>query len=380
MRRWLSTGLGRATLGASVIAGCLVARYAVSGAEPPGMRDIKDRLQVQAKRVGSLDVTYKLETTGLPAEELAKLADFRNLSVLAQGTYRDAVKGEKRYRRELLPERVLRVRPVDRYGLTPPPPAGPDDPPAARENARKLKEQYDRVVGTFKDQEARGVPVRRTDPAIRPRRERDVTVAADGRSVWERRPRSPEVDEYTIWPAPAPGRIPVSQYLSAAGLLPPDPAAQGDPASQVQALFRLAECVASRPYKLEQDETVGGARCAVLRGSIDAFGATPVPGGAVEDRIWLDRDRGLAVVRRELSRGGEPMERWENSAFREVDRGLWLPTMVRHHRFAADAPAGRKGKPVLTEEIRVEEVKLDGVPDDLFDPAPKPGDAVDDRR
>ncbi len=72
--------------------------------------------------------------------------------------------------------------------------------------------------------------------------------------------------------------------------------------------------------------------------------------------------------------------RWENSELREVEPGLWLPTQCRHDTFADDAPPEWKGKPVMTEEIRVLKTEINRVPDDLFDMMPQKGDRIEDLR
>jgi hypothetical protein len=102
--------------------------------------------------------------------------------------------------------------------------------------------------------------------------------------------------------------------------------------------------------------------------------------GNLTDRIWLDRDHGLALRRRELSQDGRLQSRWENTKLREVEPGFWLPTHIRHDMFASDAPPEWKSKPVMTEEIRVETIAINRVPDDQFDMVPKKGDSIEDLR
>ena len=96
------------------------------------------------------------------------------------------------------------------------------------------------------------------------------------------------------------------------------------------------------------------------------------------DRIWLDRDHGWAVRQREQTKDGQVVARWEHSGLREVEPGLWLPTVVRHERFAEDAPAEWRGKPVVTEELRVKSIEVNKVLDDRFDMVPKKGDVIED--
>jgi hypothetical protein len=72
--------------------------------------------------------------------------------------------------------------------------------------------------------------------------------------------------------------------------------------------------------------------------------------------------------------------RWENSELREVEPGVWLPTHCRHELFADDAPPEWKGKPVVTEEVRVMKIEINRVKDDLFDMTPQKGDQIEDLR
>lgn len=72
--------------------------------------------------------------------------------------------------------------------------------------------------------------------------------------------------------------------------------------------------------------------------------------------------------------------RWVNSELREVEPGIWLPTRCRHDVFADDAPIEWKGKPVMTEEIRVQKIEINRVHDDLFDMTPQTGDQIEDLR
>jgi hypothetical protein len=102
--------------------------------------------------------------------------------------------------------------------------------------------------------------------------------------------------------------------------------------------------------------------------------------GNVADRIWLDRDHGWAVRKREQTSDGRVMARWENSGLREIEPGLWLPTIVRYERFAEDAPAEWRGKPVVTEEVRVKSIEVNNVPDDRFDLVLEKGDVIEDLR
>jgi hypothetical protein len=52
----------------------------------------------------------------------------------------------------------------------------------------------------------------------------------------------------------------------------------------------------------------------------------------------------------------------------------------RHEVFADDCPPQWQGKPVLTEEIRVQKIEIDQVVDSLFDMTPQKEDQIEDLR
>jgi len=54
--------------------------------------------------------------------------------------------------------------------------------------------------------------------------------------------------------------------------------------------------------------------------------------------------------------------------------------VVRLVRFAEDAPAGWRGKPVVTEEVHVKNIEVNKVVDDRFDMVPAKGDVIEDLR
>ena len=202
MKQFVPNRRTRLILGASALAAGLTAWMTVAGVDSPEAREIKDRLRRQAERVQSLEVSYKLEAkTPLKPEQLLAMAEFHNKLLLSRDEWRVAFKGNKRYQRQIQPERVTWLRPPGEYGLSPPGPVDPKAPAWVRKNQQAMKEQYDRAIANLKAQEARGVRLRRQDPAVLDLMERDVTRAFNDRTLWMRRPRSEKVDEYMIWPA-----------------------------------------------------------------------------------------------------------------------------------------------------------------------------------
>ena len=219
MKRWIRTVRAKAALGALVIAGCLATWFGVAGADSPEARELKSQLSRQSKRVESLEVSYELITsTDMKPDQLRALADFHTQLFLPSEHWREAFRGEKRYRRQLQPERVNWLAPTDAYGLVPPEPAASNDPEPVRERQKVQKDQYDQAVARMKAAEARGAGPRRKDPNLRDLQERDVTRGFNGRSVWIRRPITAKMDEFQTWPVKSNAHwFGHSAYLSAVG-------------------------------------------------------------------------------------------------------------------------------------------------------------------
>ncbi len=93
------------------------------------------------------------------------------------------------------------------------------------------------------------------------------------------------------------------------------------------------------------------------------------------ETIWLDVRRSCALVRREIARRG----RWtiyENSDFRAMPPGLWLPWKLRRAVFRGtgpDALAQGVVQDLLDTIQTVEELKVNCVDDDTFVFTPEPG-------
>jgi hypothetical protein len=382
MKRFVPNRRTRLILGASALAVGLTAWMTVAGVDSPEAREIKDRLRRQAERVQSLEVTYNREAkTPLKPEQLRALSEFRNQLFLPRDEWHEVFKGDKRYQRRIQAERVTRIMPLDDYGLAPPPPVDPKASAFARQNQQAMKEQYDRAVALLKAKEARGIRVRRKDPAVLDLRERDETRAFNGKSLWMRRPRSEKADQYEILPASSRADwFQVTPYQTAVGLHVPDPTGRAM-VRRGQSMFQVPEWIDTQAYELEpKTEVVDGSTCVVLKGSLNSLFQPALFVGNLTDRIWFDRDHGLALRKRELFRDGQLQSRWENTQLREVEPGFWLPTLIRTDMFALDAPPEWKGKPVVTEEIRVETLAINQVPDDRFDMVPKKGDSIVDLR
>jgi hypothetical protein len=196
-----------------------------------------------------------------------------------------------------------------------------------------------------------------------------------------KQPTSKHGDRFTVWPnASKADWFQVSPYLSSVGLHVPDPSGR-EMVRQAQAMFQVAEWIKDRSYDLEmKTEIVDGSTCVILKGSLNSLLQPGFLAGNLTDRIWLDRDHGLVLRRREMARDGTVTMRWENSHLKEVEPGMWLPMSTRQEQFPVRPVLELNGKPVLIEEIQVKSLTVNKVPDDLFDMTPKTGDAIEDLR
>jgi hypothetical protein len=241
--------------------------------------------------------------------------------------------------------------------------------------------QYERAIAYMKVQEARGVRLPKRDPSLRPLSERDVTRGYNGKTLWVRKLTAPKGHHYEVWTTGSnPNFFQVSAYLAAVGLHVPDPKG-GDDVKKAQAIFELAEWIKHRSYELEpKSEIVDGSTCVILRGSLNSILQPGFYTGDLTDRIWLDREHGLAVRKREMARDSVVSNRWLNTDLKEIEPGLWFPMTTRHEQFSAKPISELRGNPVLVEEIHVQSLSLNKVPDDRFDMTPAAGDVIDDLR
>jgi hypothetical protein len=359
-----------------------VAMARLKGAESDEVRAIKAQFTRQVERIKSLEVSYKLETkSNLSPEKLRALPEYQNQMFLPQDEWREAFKGAMRYRRQIQPERIKLLAPMGEDGLFVPPDPPADAPAAIKENQKELRKQYDRAVANMKAMEARGAHFTKRDPSIRDVSERDITRAYNGKTLWMKQPTSKQGNRYLIWPAnQSADWFQMSAYLSAAGLNVPDPSGR-DMVRKAQEVFQLVEWIKNHPYDLEpKTEVVDGSTCVVLEGSLNSWVQPGLLVGNLTDRIWLDRDHGLLMRKREMYRDGKVMSRWENSHLKEVEPGIWLPLSCRHDTFAMKPHPDLKDKPVMTEEVQVQSLEINHVPDDRFDMTPQKGDSIDDLR
>ncbi len=380
MMRWFMKQGRSAAWGTLAI--MLTSGLAVSGADPnPSLREVVAQLAAQSKQIESLEVEYKLDTRSpLKPAQLRALPDFHNQVFLPHEHWTEAFKGVKRYRHLVQPERVVWLAPVDEYGLTPPEAVDPKAPAAIQESQKQMKAQYDRAIAMMKAEEARGVKLPRRNPSLLPERDRDVTRGYNGRSLWVRYPGHDQRDVLEVWPARSkPNFFQLSAYLAAVGMHQPDPTMEKEPDGP--SMFQLATWLEKTSYTVaDQTETIDGATCLVLKGDVKPLEDPSTSRKALTDTLWLDRDHGLAVRKRDMACKGQLAWRWENAELKEVAPGLWMPFHCRRETFSPEAPPEFQGKPVLTVEIDASRIEINHVPDDLFDMETKPNDLVQDLR
>jgi hypothetical protein len=216
---------------------------------------------------------------------------------------------------------------------------------------------------------------------VRDPSQRETTRGYNGKSLWMMHPTSTKADQYMIWGSGSkPNWFQVTAYLSAIGMHVPDPSGE-ETLRKAQGMFQLAEWIKQPSYELEpKTEVVDGSTCLILKGSLNSLLQAGFLTGDLTDRIWLDRDHGLAARKREMAADGRVHTRWINSNLKEIEPGLWLPMVTRLEQFGYKPIDELKGKPVMIEEVQVENIEVNRVPDERFDMVPKQGDAIDDLR
>ncbi len=103
-------------------------------AESEETRAIQSQFAKQVERIKSLEVAYKLDTTcNLSPEKLLAIPEYMNQMFLPHDEWQEAFKGQKRYRRQIQPEHITYLAPLDENGLFP----LPSQPPMHLRRSRK---------------------------------------------------------------------------------------------------------------------------------------------------------------------------------------------------------------------------------------------------
>ena len=107
MKVWIWTRRSLLVLAGMAFVACSATWAGMSDGDSPEAREVKEQFARQAGRIGSLEVSYSLvATSGLKPAQLIALSAFRNQLVLPKDVWTEAFKDEKRYRRQIQPERV----------------------------------------------------------------------------------------------------------------------------------------------------------------------------------------------------------------------------------------------------------------------------------
>lgn len=146
-----------------------------------------------------------------------------------------------------------------------------------------------------------------------------------------------------------------SRYLDMLGQRPPDVLVAA--ASKVPSLLDVLETgeCSIRP-KLEN---VDGALCAVVDWH-----------SPLHKAAWCDPQLGYAVRQRATYEGDSELITWRfiMSDFIEVRPGIWLPRKASEIRSPdSKAPEELQGVPLFAYDCEVESIRLDDIPDELFD-------------
>jgi hypothetical protein len=145
-------------------------------------------------------------------------------------------------------------------------------------------------------------------------------------------------------------------------------ALQGYPKSQYRIRFNkktfncnLAEMLRRQDYELRGTEEINGKKCVKIVGPAD--------------RIFVDPERGYAIVRRELFDGqpGSVGTRYSFQDFIQAKAGLWLARKIVSEHFDGSQLVHRR-------TLKALELDLDEVPDSLFSLTFDPGTTITDVR
>jgi hypothetical protein len=167
-----------------------------------------------------------------------------------------------------------------------------------------------------------------------------------------------------------PGSTPSEVFFVATGVWPLDQ--RPAPRFQDKEPFMLRDVGKCDQYSFvrPQQEQLDGHWCHVLER----------PG---IDRLWLDVDRGCAVLAREVRNAdtGAAMLRFELGGHREASPGIWLPGWIRNIEYDHEAKTAEgQQRRVKDGRLKVLEVRVNQTDEDFFVFRPPPGAIRVDRK
>jgi hypothetical protein len=320
---------------------------AARAAEPAGLEEIRSALQRQQEKIRSLHVRVRRKTTisverevllGWPHE--VPLPEYR-------GTEESlfAFRGDQRYHRVVAFDHALLKDPG--YGPT------ALGEPSAETPKWLLPYLGEREVCPVDDAAA-------CSEETFFQRNRDLG-SFENKFQYSSAPRDEVHDS-----------LPPSEYLMNVGLAVPDPTGRDEAQRNLHQMGLLPRALERWPYVIsEKSERVEGAPCAALEAAMQCR----LPDGdgshekAVRDKLWLDREHGLAIRKRETWVNGQ-LRRVVNSDFAEVLPGFWLPRQSRTETFAPPAaPEKLRDHAVCICDMTLALWVVNQTPDDLFDTA-----------
>ena len=360
---------GLLTVALPGIALLAVALLAVTGARaagPPTLDEIKSQIAKQPARLQSLyiEVSSENRLTVDPKIYLSLPGHERGV-ILLKEEEQYAFKADKRYSRRQCPAVVKSPWPVK------PPEVDPTAGRVEQAIQRRIKEQYEqqkRMAGPARIDEGP-----RDEWRLMP----EETFAMNGKLQWNRRLSAYGKSSQLFLHGPKESMHWGQQpwYLTSIGWFVPDPTEHGEKPAAPQQVTYLNDLLSGKRYTVaETIETVDGARCAVLHTRHDetqsAYGVSEVL--TLDDTLWLDLDRGLALKQREYIFGKNQITRTVNRDFVEVVPGIWFPKDVtEQHLVPPSGPAEYRGKPMRVSETKLTKWVVNQVPDDLFDIVPR---------
>lgn len=297
--------------------------------------DVRQRLKERQQAIASLDVEYREEGEALVAPDLVAAWQLSNVRDYVEER-RVAFSGDKRYTRVNTPTFRPRLGATDR--LVP-------DAAAPAE----LRASIEREAHAARQARLDGLLTH----LFAPGGENQVTLF-DGKKTHRydplaRRFGAGPPDQYSS----------PKSYLAGLGLALPDPAATSTAGWLPDSLDSYATVEV-----LPESETIDGQPCVVLRAS-----QPNRPNGTIAETHWLDLAHGFVPRRRELDLGDGRHYRWDFSRFSEESPGVWLPL---EGAVTAPAPtwaaAEYANKPAFRTRLTVRRLRMNGVPDDLFEP------------
>ncbi len=153
--------------------------------------------------------------------------------------------------------------------------------------------------------------------------------------------------------------------------------------------YDLLSLLKEGAFTLDAETTMlDGAKCVVLRREFEAELVEYDPRkeenvvfkDSATETVWLDVDRGFAMLQRDRQNERWGLDRTTNSEFVEILPSLWFPKKTRQQPYGPpDAPPEYQGRPILSWHQDLVRWSVNDVPDSRFNIITKPGDHLIER-